>query len=86
MVSCETADAILSSQAWGKRAWMAQLYGPAERIISIFPGADTWDLALLNARQSHSAHNTETSLQAHVQNWLGSQFAAYLPSALWDTG
>lgn len=46
MVSSETANAIISSQAWGKRAWTAQLYGPAEKIISIFPGADTWDATL----------------------------------------
>lgn len=46
MVSSETADAILLSQAWGKRAWIAQLYFPAQRIISISPGADTWDATL----------------------------------------
>lgn len=44
MVSSETADVILLRQEWGKRARMAQLYCPVQRIISIFPGADTWDV------------------------------------------
>lgn len=46
MVSSETDDATLLSQAWGKRARMAQLYYPAQMIISTFPGADTWDATL----------------------------------------
>lgn len=38
-------------------------------------------LALLNACQSHTACNSETSLEVHVQNWLGSQSAASLLTA-----
>lgn len=77
MASSETADAILLSQLnkMGKRARMAQLYCPAQRIISISL-VQTHYLALLNAGQSHVACNSETPLEVHVQNWLGSQCAA----------